>query len=75
MSIDDVSNHDEITDDEIPTVVNVVDESDEEDDINLTADQNIQGNRTRKHILQDLEDTMDETNYDGLPPQEPKTFL
>ena len=75
MSIDDVSDYDDVSDDEIPAVVNAVDESDEEDDTTRTVDRNIQQNRTRKHILKDLEDTMDETNYDRLPPQEPKTFL
>ena len=75
MSIDDVSDYDGVSDDEIPAVVNAVDESDEEDDTTRTVDRNIQQNRTRKHILKDLEDTMDETNYDRLPPQEPKTFL
>ena len=75
MSIDDVSDYDDISDDETPTVVNAVDESDEEDDTTHIVDRNIQQNRTRKHILKDLEDTMDETDCDRLPLPEPKTFL
>ena len=74
MSIDYVSDYDDISDDETPTVVNAVDESDEEDDTTHTVDRNIQKNRTRKHILKDLEDTMDETNCDRLQLPEPKTF-
>ena len=38
MSIDDVSDHDYVSDDEIPTVVNAVDESDKEDDTTSTVD-------------------------------------
>ena len=48
---------------------------DEEDDTTRTVDQNIQQKQTRKDILKYLEGTMDETNYNRLPPQEPKTFL
>ena len=38
MSIDDVSNYDDISDGEIPTVVNAADKSDEEDDTTRTVD-------------------------------------
>ena len=75
MNIDDVSDYDDISDDETPTVVNAVDESDEEDDTTHIVDRNIQQNRTKKHILKDLEDTMDETDCDKLQLPEPKTFL